>query len=148
MDFEYGAYNYRAFDFANHFCEYAGFDCDWKKHFPEREHMKQCINDYVQSLCTNDAYKGNINKKVASLFHRDSDYTDKDYDAFMDFCVDTVCMFACADHFFWGLWGVVQAKHSTVDFDYIQYAHDRLVSGYQHSLTLLPKYVQSMSNDE
>merc|ERR1719295_2526139 len=114
VDFEYGAYNYRAFDFANHFCEYAGFDCDWKKHFPEREHMKQCINDYVHSLCTNDAYKGNINKKVAALFHRESEYTDKDYDAFMDFCVDIVCIFACADHFFWGLWGVVQAKHSTV----------------------------------
>lgn len=33
IDFEYGSLNYRAFDIANHFCESAGFECDWRQ-FP------------------------------------------------------------------------------------------------------------------
>merc|ERR1719295_1904355 len=105
VDFEYGAYNYRAFDFANHFCEYAGFDCDWKKHFPEREHMKQCVSDYVQTLCGNKESKEAMGKEVVDLFDRKSGFTDKDYGVFLD-CVDVICMFTSADHFFWGLWGV------------------------------------------
>ena len=31
IDFEYAFYNYRAFDIANHFCEYAGFECDYSR---------------------------------------------------------------------------------------------------------------------
>jgi len=54
VDFEYSQYNYRAFEFANHFCEYCGFDCNWKEHFPNRRHMKEfltCyIKEYVQQL--------------------------------------------------------------------------------------------------
>ena len=29
IDFEYSCYGPRGFDLANHFVEYAGFDCDW-----------------------------------------------------------------------------------------------------------------------
>uniref|UniRef100_A0A453KUP0 ethanolamine kinase n=2 Tax=Aegilops tauschii subsp. strangulata TaxID=200361 RepID=A0A453KUP0_AEGTS len=29
IDFEYGSYSYRGFDIANHFNEYAGFECDY-----------------------------------------------------------------------------------------------------------------------
>jgi ethanolamine kinase len=39
IDFEYGAYNPRAFDIANHFCEMCGFESDWSK-FPTRK--QQC----------------------------------------------------------------------------------------------------------
>lgn len=35
IDFEYGDYNYRGFDIANHFCEYAGFQCDYSR-FPNK----------------------------------------------------------------------------------------------------------------
>ena len=34
IDYEYGGYNYRAFDLANHFCEHCGFDCDYEKWYP------------------------------------------------------------------------------------------------------------------
>jgi hypothetical protein len=29
IDFEYGSYSYRGYDIANHFNEYAGFDCEY-----------------------------------------------------------------------------------------------------------------------
>ena len=31
IDFEYGAYTYRGYDIANHFCEYAGFECEYTR---------------------------------------------------------------------------------------------------------------------
>ena len=34
IDFEYGAYNHRGFDFGNHFNEWAGFDCDYARCAP------------------------------------------------------------------------------------------------------------------
>lgn len=36
IDFEYGSFNYIAFDIANHFCEYSGFDSNFEKSFPKR----------------------------------------------------------------------------------------------------------------
>jgi len=29
IDFEYGSYSYRGYDIANHFNEYAGYECDY-----------------------------------------------------------------------------------------------------------------------
>jgi hypothetical protein len=29
IDYEYGSYSYRGYDIANHFNEYAGFECDY-----------------------------------------------------------------------------------------------------------------------
>lgn len=34
-------------------------------------------------------------------------------------------------HLLWGTWGIVQAKHSTIDFDYLQYSQSRF-DGYYH----------------
>ena len=30
--------------------------------------------------------------------------------------------FSLASHFYWGLWALIQAKISTIDFDYMSYA--------------------------
>ena len=37
VDFEYGGFNYAGFDLANHFCEYAGFDFDLDRWYPDLE---------------------------------------------------------------------------------------------------------------
>jgi ethanolamine kinase len=47
IDFEYGSYNYRGYDIANHFCEFPGFECDWKK-FPSKETQCQWLAYYLQ----------------------------------------------------------------------------------------------------
>lgn len=33
-----------------------------------------------------------------------------------------VALFTLAAHFFWGLWGLTQAQHSDIEFDYMNYA--------------------------
>eukprot|EP01084_Bolivina_argentea_P098799 177585_1 len=80
VDFEYGAYNYRAFDFANHFCEYAGFDCDWKRHFPNRDHIKEFINNYIETLCNGK----DINENIINLFNKQNGFNNNNYNEFLD----------------------------------------------------------------
>ena len=47
IDFEYGSWNFRGFDLANHFCEFAGFDCDYFRGFPSREMQEAFVVAYV-----------------------------------------------------------------------------------------------------
>ena len=49
IDFEYGSWNFRGFDLANHFCEFAGFDCDYFRGFPSREVQQEFVTAYVGS---------------------------------------------------------------------------------------------------
>merc|ERR1712173_471832 len=93
IDFEYGMYNYRAFDFANNFCEYAGFDCDWNKHFPKEQHIKEVVGYYVAALCADDEYKKNVNKDVIALYMNRND--DEEYDAFLTSCAGIIQTFCC-----------------------------------------------------
>ncbi|XP_017694326.1 PREDICTED: choline/ethanolamine kinase-like [Lepidothrix coronata] len=40
--------------------------------------------------------------------------------------------FALASHFFWGLWSILQAKISTIQFGYLDYAQSRFQAYFQH----------------
>ena len=48
IDYEYGGHNYRSFDIANHFCEFAGFDADYSL-YPTREFQLQWLRHYLAS---------------------------------------------------------------------------------------------------
>jgi thiamine kinase-like enzyme len=50
IDFEYAANNYRAWDIANHFNEFAGFDFNIKKDFPCRERRLEFLRHYVRGV--------------------------------------------------------------------------------------------------
>ena len=50
IDFEYAANNYRAWDIANHFNEFAGFDFDIKKDFPSEERRVEFLRHYVRGV--------------------------------------------------------------------------------------------------
>jgi ethanolamine kinase len=30
-------------------------------------------------------------------------------------------LFSLASHFFWGVWALIQAAHSSIDFDFVKY---------------------------
>lgn len=49
IDFEYGAQNYRGFDIANHFCEYAGFECEFKD-YPKKEAQLRWLHAYLTAF--------------------------------------------------------------------------------------------------
>jgi ethanolamine kinase len=99
IDYEYGACAYAAFDVANHFCEYAGFDSDFETHFPRAEARERFIRGYLPDSMSPDDVR--------------------DFRRVVDF-------FVLPDHLWWGCWAVIQARYSPIDFDFLGYAQLRL----------------------
>lgn len=103
IDFEYGAFNYAAFDVANHFCEYAGFDFDLKRWYPGFEAQQVFWRAYVGGEAEDDV----SDEVIAELVH----WTNK---------------FALAANALWFLWAVYQAKHSKIhNVDFFAFAQRR-----------------------
>ncbi|ORY07980.1 kinase-like protein [Basidiobolus meristosporus CBS 931.73] len=98
IDFEYSGYNYRAYDIANHFCEWTADYLSEEPHFlrldkyPSKEEQYNFLSAY---------------EKIEKLYKE-------------------VNQFAPASHLLWGLWGLVQASQSGIEFDYFKYGMQRL----------------------
>jgi ethanolamine kinase len=111
IDFEYADWAPRGFDLGNHFCEYAGFDCDYGK-YPD------CAEEFVSS------YLGVYNgvKPSAEAVAR---------------VVKEANVYALAAHLYWGAWSMLQAKWSSIDFDYMGYAKLRIDEYYRRKRDFL-----------
>ncbi|KAL5200940.1 hypothetical protein ABZP36_035294 [Zizania latifolia] len=97
IDFEYGSYSYRGYDIANHFNEYAGYDCDYNL-YPDKDSQYHFFRNYLQP-------------------DRPSEVQVQDLDALY---VETNT-YRLASHIYWALWALIQAKVSPIDFDYLGY---------------------------
>jgi hypothetical protein len=51
IDYEYGSYSYRGYDIANHFNEYAGFECDYSLYVCSSLPIFLCIYMYNWISC-------------------------------------------------------------------------------------------------
>uniref|UniRef100_A0A8D0LCS4 ethanolamine kinase n=1 Tax=Sphenodon punctatus TaxID=8508 RepID=A0A8D0LCS4_SPHPU len=104
IDYEYSGYNYLAYDIGNHFNEFAGVsEVDYSL-YPDRELQEQWLRAFLEAY---KEYKG-----------FGTDVTEKE----VEMLYVQVNQFALASHFFWGLWALIQAKYSTIDFDFLGYA--------------------------
>nr|XP_010333887.2 LOW QUALITY PROTEIN: ethanolamine kinase 1-like [Saimiri boliviensis boliviensis] len=103
-DYEYSGYNYLAYDIANHFNEFAGVsDVDYSL-YPDRELQSQWLRSYLEAYKEFKGFGTEVpEKEVEILFIQ-------------------VSQFALASYFFWGLWALIQAKYSTIEFDFLGYA--------------------------
>uniref|UniRef100_A0AAV2M399 ethanolamine kinase n=1 Tax=Knipowitschia caucasica TaxID=637954 RepID=A0AAV2M399_KNICA len=104
IDYEYSSYNYQAFDIGNHFNEFAGMAEPDFGLYPSREMQMQWLRVYLQ------AFKGFTNKN--------EELSDREVETLYV----QVNKFALASHFFWGFWALIQAKYSSIDFDFLGYA--------------------------
>ncbi|XP_046824053.1 ethanolamine kinase 1 isoform X1 [Vespa crabro] len=100
IDYEYTAYNYQAFDIANHFVEFAGIDSPDYTLYPEESLQKAWIKIYLQSYY-------NMNNVLESEINRLYNQVNK---------------FVLLTHFFWGCWALIQSQNSYIDFDFLGYA--------------------------
>ncbi|KAL4617956.1 choline kinase alpha-like [Arapaima gigas] len=116
IDFEYSSYNYRGFDFGNHFCEWV-YDYTYEKwpffkanleNYPDRQQQLHFIRNY---LSESKEYSEN--------------FTQEDRVEVEEAMILEANRFALASHFFWGLWSIIQAKISTIEFGYMDYAQSR-----------------------
>ncbi|KAL9955963.1 hypothetical protein ACROYT_G037370 [Oculina patagonica] len=124
IDFEYSAYNYRAFDLANHFCEWM---IDYT--LPPPQYFSLSLNNWpskAQQLLFIRAYLG----KDSQNNHACTEPTIEESEL-----LDQVNRFALASHFLWGLWGVVQEKlnsdSNNIQFNYLDYGLARF-EAYHH----------------
>ncbi|PIA42488.1 hypothetical protein AQUCO_02000145v1 [Aquilegia coerulea] len=84
IDFEYGSYSYRGYDIANHFNEYAGFDCDYSL-YPDKEAQYHFFRHYLNP----DEPKEVPEEDLKNL------YVETD-------------LYKLASHLYWALWALIQ----------------------------------------
>ncbi|RCH78909.1 hypothetical protein CU098_006445, partial [Rhizopus stolonifer] len=114
VDFEYAGYNPRGFDLANHFCEWmydyhsdepASMQFD---KFPTYEEQIRFLTSYIQTP-----------SKFINPDINDQNITPESLQK-------EVSMWLMASHLSWGLWGLIQANQSEIDFDYFLFSLQRL----------------------
>ncbi|XP_003387510.1 PREDICTED: probable ethanolamine kinase [Amphimedon queenslandica] len=119
IDFEYAGLNPRAYDIADHFCEFVGIDIkdiDYTK-YPGEELQKKWLRMYLTEL------KGT------------SDISDTD----LHQLYREVNKYALAAHLMWTIWGLIQASIATIDFDYLTYSsvrYNEYLAKKEHFLSL------------
>lgn len=117
IDYEYAAYNHQAFDIGNHFNEFAG-----KENF-----LLACafeINVLLSGLSTVDYslypdldFQRTWIKMYLVQFNGTSEVSKNEVHQLLLL----VNKFSLASHFLWTTWALVQAEHSTIDFDYLEW---------------------------
>lgn len=116
IDYEYAGYNPRAFDIANHFCEFAGFDFDIENNFPDNKTRIAFISLYLRDFVS----AGVLTEETAH---------DLEFLRGFEGVVLTHCLLS---NLFWGCWAVLQASISTIDFDFLDYAGKRIAAFHRH----------------
>ncbi|KAI5795155.1 kinase-like domain-containing protein [Geopyxis carbonaria] len=107
IDYEYATPVERAFDIANHMSEWGGFECDYKK-LPGRGVRRDFIRVYLNSF--HEHAKDGV------------ETTEEEVEQLMT----EVDLFRGVPGFYWGIWALIQATISQIDFDYAEYALIRL----------------------
>ncbi|XP_004676422.1 PREDICTED: choline/ethanolamine kinase isoform X2 [Condylura cristata] len=130
VDFEYSSYNYRGFDIGNHFCEWV-YDYtheEWPHYraqpadYPSRGQQLHFIRHYLAEAKKGETMSQEEQKKLEE-----------------DLLVEA-SRYALASHFFWGLWSILQASMSTIEFGYLEYAQSRFQSYFQQKRQLASRH--------
>ncbi|KAL4866457.1 hypothetical protein BDV12DRAFT_172820 [Aspergillus spectabilis] len=111
IDYEYATPSPAAFDIANHFAEWGGFDCDYNM-MPTRTVRRQFLSEYVASYAQ---HQGIPESEQPGIVER---------------LVTDVDRFRGVPGLYWGIWALIQAQISQIDFDYASYAELRLGEYY------------------
>uniref|UniRef100_A0A914GU16 Choline/ethanolamine kinase n=1 Tax=Globodera rostochiensis TaxID=31243 RepID=A0A914GU16_GLORO len=120
IDFEYASYNYRGFDFANHFVEYSiNYDKDeppfyemLPEKFPSEKQMLEFMYNYEKELHPT-AGEDHLREVAFAM-------------------VKETVPFVPISHLLWGVWGLLQMEVSPVDFGFAEYGRDRLSLYYKN----------------
>ena len=134
LDFEYSAPGPRAFDWGNHFGEHGAMECDFGKHYPAGTAAKMpFLRAYMRAAAPDIVAEAEAAGAAGALWEELALEADR---------------FAVAGHLFWGLWAVVQARWSEVEFDFAAYAVLRLEGGLAaHALLLDGEEPAAVSDD-
>lgn len=113
IDYEYATPSPAAFDIANHFSEWVGFECDHTA-VPTKSQRIDFLKSYVGAFRYH-SISDNDNIAIEIDFHNDVAQMYQQVD-----------LFRGIPGFYWGIWALIQATISQIDFDYASYAELRL----------------------
>ncbi|RMZ85720.1 hypothetical protein DV737_g513, partial [Chaetothyriales sp. CBS 132003] len=105
IDYEYAVSCSAAFDIANHFAEWGGYDCDYNM-LPTRSIRRMFLQEYLIS------YNKHAQEPVP--------------ESMLSFLEAEVDRYRGMPGLYWGIWALIQATISTIDFNYAEYAEIRL----------------------
>eukprot|EP00795_Rhopilema_esculentum_P011660 gene11660-21908_t len=122
IDYEYSSYNYRGFEFGNHFCE-------WMYDYSNNNYPKFFLR--VEDYPTKDQQRIFISAYLRSSkqLRGDADIEPTEEEIEQGLCEAN--RFALASHLFWGFWSIVQAKLSKIEFGFLEYALARFETYFQ-----------------
>lgn len=132
IDFEYADFNFQAFDISNHFCEFAGVDDYDPSKYPDVEFQLKWLRNYLKNWKKSSSslhnYTNGSRHNGSNYLIDDShdDDNDESSDHDVKVLLDQVRKFTLAAHLFWGIWALIQWEHSTLDFDFLKYALQRI----------------------
>ncbi|KAF2151227.1 putative choline/ethanolamine kinase [Myriangium duriaei CBS 260.36] len=113
IDYEYSTPAPAAFDIANHFAEWAGMNCDYNA-IPTTSTRRDFVESYVKSYFKHsDRPSESLSPEVA-----------------VDQLCSLVDLYRGVPGFYWGVWALIQAQISHIDFDYASYAEERFGEYY------------------
>jgi thiamine kinase-like enzyme len=139
IDYEYANTNYAAYDLANHLCEHAGFAFDLAADFPAPALRKSLLRLYVNACAKHEGRSGHGSGSAGSAPPPGAGGASTTWsDAQVEVMTEWVDRFLLASHFWWGLWALVQARHSPIDFDFEGYAIKRLRGYALHKAEFWP----------
>ncbi|KAJ5152107.1 hypothetical protein N7492_010402 [Penicillium capsulatum] len=107
IDYEYAVPAPAAFDIANHLAEWIGYDCDYQM-IPTQSVRRQFLTEYTKSYCQHRGLEESSQAEIVARLYSDVD------------------RFRGIPGLYWGVWALIQAQISQIDFDYASYAELRL----------------------
>jgi thiamine kinase-like enzyme len=123
IDYEYGAWSYRAYDIANHWCEWAGFACAWHN-LPTPGQEAAWVRAYLRAV---RRLEGRISPGgVVAVHGEEEEEQDASDEQEEEQLLAEARTLAIASHVYWGVWALVQARISALPFGYAPYAQARL----------------------
>ncbi|KAF1984654.1 kinase-like protein [Aulographum hederae CBS 113979] len=108
IDYEYATPAPAAFDLANHFAEWGGFDCDFSV-LPTKSQRRDFLRTYLLS------YNSHLSPSKQLDVEQALEQLSNEVDAFRGI-----------PGLYWGTWALIQATISQIEFDYASYAEIRL----------------------
>ncbi|CAG8088137.1 unnamed protein product [Penicillium olsonii] len=111
IDYEYAVPAPAAFDISNHLAEWGGYDCDYTM-MPTKSVRRAFLTEYTNSYCETSSLDAAFQAEIVDRLYEDVD------------------RFRGMPGLYWGVWALIQAQISQIDFDYASYAEVRLGEYY------------------
>ena len=129
IDYEYATLCPAAFDIANHFAEWGGFSCDYSV-LPTRSQRHAFIEEYLSNFSRHSP-GSNVEETDGSDDSEQTNVSGQPLDcegieALESRLFKEVDLFRGIPGLYWGVWALIQAEISQIDFDYGSYAETRL----------------------